>query len=78
MRKTGLSALLNQDLKLVNVLKTVCSLASSCRVSLHTQDSLPLAFPPGGNSVLNLHRRADRNSVCSSSDGFYVVECQAM
>lgn len=64
-RKMGLSALLNQDLKLVNVLKAVCSLASHCRVSSRTQDSLPLASSsqysddfPAGNLVLNLRCRA--------------------
>lgn len=42
-RNIGLSALLKQDLKLINVPKTVCSLASLYRVSLHALDCLHLA-----------------------------------
>lgn len=40
---TGLSALLKQDLKLINVPKAVCSLASLRIVSFYALDCLPLA-----------------------------------
>lgn len=78
----GLSALLSQDLKLVSVLKAV-AVWSYAEVSLLRTPCLWLAAHcredfPAVNSVLNLHCRADRNSVCCGSDGSYVVEYQAM
>lgn len=81
----GLSALRNQDLKLVNVPRAVCALASRCAVSLCAQDSLPLAGSaqgsdgfPAGNLELNLHPGTVEIACVVAVMFFYVAECQAM